>query len=424
VRKTYGLLLVLFCSTMSPLLHADIAAIQADKLPQETAVLAALGDAREMEPYSHVWSPEWNFPLSKKDVARHLGKDMDLLVRALKNHPENEELALLTGLVARYGYNVDVKDSPDVAMNALSQAETIDPTDLRAPWFHATFFCETFQAAEGEREFLSLEASHPWDRLPPAFWIDYMECASLTNMPVHVLRAANYLEKLHAAATPLSNTCLNKARKRLEPFDPKKVDPTKIWRDDSEGSNNTLITSTTCGVRLQVRENWKFDALDMVDGACVATFNTGPYNAVTGTLKPEIMVLVQHPPQGETLVEFAMKFLTKGTYGPNAPTRCPVDHCIALKGERPGMYAKNGDGHPHAVVFERDEPAFPGLIFETPSEVPKPDKPGAFKFSQPDQIQQRIPGKLYYLVLLDTSAATEEPALKDLDFFLENLTVE
>jgi hypothetical protein len=242
-------------------------------------------------------------------------------------------------------------------------------------------------------------------------------------MSAHVLRAANYLEKLHGAGTPLTNTYLNKARERLEPFDSKNYDPKKIWQGHSEGSN-TLITSTTCGVRFQVSENWKIIALDMVDRACVATFSTGPYKVVKGSLSPEIMVLVQKPLENETLDEFAAKFLTEGTYEPNAPTRCPADHCIALKGERRGMYKENGDGHPRVVIFERDEPAFPGLIFEAPSEDPKPDKPGPFKFPKPDQIQQRIPGKLYYLVLLDTPASIEAPALKDLDFFLQNLTVE
>jgi hypothetical protein len=46
------------------------------------------------------------------------------------------------------------------------------------------------------------------------------------------------------------------------------------------------------------------------------------------------------------------------------------------------------------------------------------------KYYRPNQIQQRISGKLYYLVLLDTAASIEEPALKDFDFFLKNLTVE
>ncbi len=56
--------------------YADIAAIHADRLPQETAVLAALDDAKQLEPYSHSWVPVWNYPVAKEDVATRLGKDL------------------------------------------------------------------------------------------------------------------------------------------------------------------------------------------------------------------------------------------------------------------------------------------------------------------------------------------------------------
>ena len=88
------------------------------------------------------------------------------------------------------------------------------------------------------------------------------------------------------------------------------------------------------------------------------------------------------------------------------------------------MYGKDGNGNGRIVVFERDQPEFPGLIFETPWEMPKSKGGEEVKYYRPNQIQQRIPGKLYYLVLLDTAASIEEPAMKDLNFFLENLTVE
>lgn len=76
------------------------------------------------------------------------------------------------------------------------------------------------------------------------------------------------------------------------------------------------------------------------------------------------------------------------------------------------------------IVFKRDQPEYPGLIFESPYEIPKSDGKEGHSYYRPDQTQQRIPGKLYYLVLLDTAAPIEEPAMKDFDFFLENLTVE
>jgi hypothetical protein len=56
--------------------------------------------------------------------------------------------------------------------------------------------------------------------------------------------------------------------------------------------------------------------------------------------------------------------------------------------------------------------------------LPKSGDNNGVQAYHPGQIQQRIPGKLYYLVLLDTAASIEEPAMKDFDFFLANLTVE
>jgi hypothetical protein len=135
-------------------------------------------------------------------------------------------------------------------------------------------------------------------------------------------------------------------------------------------------------------------------------------------------MLVQQPKENETLQEFSKKFLKSGMFEPFTPARCPAATCIALKGVQPGMYKDDGDGHGRIVIFERDQPEFPGLTFEVPLSMPKSDAKESTHAYHPGQIQQRIPGKLYYVVLLDTAASIEEPAMKDFDFFLTNLTVE
>ena len=56
-------------SFFAPHALADVAAIHASALPQETAVLAALDDARQLEPYSHSWTNNWKYPVAKEDVA-------------------------------------------------------------------------------------------------------------------------------------------------------------------------------------------------------------------------------------------------------------------------------------------------------------------------------------------------------------------
>jgi hypothetical protein len=88
------------------------------------------------------------------------------------------------------------------------------------------------------------------------------------------------------------------------------------------------------------------------------------------------------------------------------------------------MYQADGDGHGHILVFERSQPDFPGIIFESPISTPKAESSETPQVFRPGQTQQRIPGKLFYLVLVDMASSIETPAMKDYDFFLQNLTVE
>jgi hypothetical protein len=134
--------------------------------------------------------------------------------------------------------------------------------------------------------------------------------------------------------------------------------------------------------------------------------------------------MVKQPEKDETLQAFSQRFMTKGTFEPVDAPCCPADKCISMRGVQPGMYKGDGDGHGHLVFFERNQPEFPGLIFETPVDIPKPEQQGKVQVFRPTQEQERIPGELYYLVLLDTAASIEGSAMKDYAFFLQHLTVE
>jgi len=423
VRKNAALLFTFLLVLSISNGFANVAAIHADGLPQETAVLAALDDAKELEPYSHSWTMNWKFPIAKEDVATRLGKDIGFLSFALKNHPENTELLLLTGLVARYAYNLDVNGSYDIALDVLSRSQKLVPSDVRAPWFRATLLCQTTQPDSGAKEFLSIEDGHPWDQLPAAFWDDYMECASVTSMPAHVLRAAQHFDKLHAATSDMRNFLANGAQKSFDAFDQKKkYEPKDVWLG-ANADKDTAFTSTSCGLRLRAHGDWTVNQIGLEKGTCIALFSTGPYKATKHTLSPSILVLVRQPKENETLLDFTKNY-SKGLFELFTPPRCPAADCMALWGVQAGMYGKDGDGHGRIVVFERDQPEFPGLIFETPLEIPKSDSGEGAKYYRPSQIQQRMPGKPYYLVMLDTAASIENLAMKDFEFFLQNLSVE
>jgi hypothetical protein len=309
-------------------------------------------------------------------------------------------------------------------MSMLNNAEKLVPSDVRAPWFQASLKCQTDQPKPGAEEFLSIENKHAWNLLPAAFWDDYLECASVTNMPAHVLRAADHLEKLHAPPSGMRDFLVETARKRFDPWDPKKkYSPQDVWYAENAGTD-TVFINTTCGVSLRAHGSWAVNQIGLTDGTCIAYFSTGPYKAVVDTLRPSIVLIVRRPEANETLQDFAARYAKDGQFIPFASSRCPATTCIALKGVQPGMYKANGDGRGRMVTLERDQPEFPGLIFESPMDPPKSGETQGLHFYHPSQILLRIPGKLFYLVLLDTAASIEEPAAKDFDFFLQNLTVE
>lgn len=403
---------------------ADLAAIHQSALPQETAVLAALDDAQQLEPYSSSWYPKWPFSISQEEVARRLDKDFSFLSAALKNHPENLELQLLTGLVAHYAYNVDVPDSHDKAAHAFEQALSLAPGDMRARWFQASLMCQTDETLPGANEFLAIESSRPSDQLPAAFWNDYLECATVTNMPAHALQATTHLKKLQTHASKRREQLEQIAQNRFIPFDPAaKLEPKDVWYGSSSDAD-PKFTSTLCGVRVTAHGTWEINQIGWSNGSCVVYFSTGPYKATKRDLRPSILLLVQQPKEHETLNDYLQKFMKKGTFEPFTPAVCPATGCLAMKGVQPGMYGADGDGHGRIVAFERDQPEFPGLLFEAPQGPPKSGGAQGTSYYRPSQTRQRIPGKLYYLVVLDTAASIEELAGKDLDFFLQNLTVE
>src|SRR5262249_47558560 len=162
-----------------------------------------------------------------------------------------------SGLVAHYAYNLDVEGTFDAATDAFARSEKLAPADIRSQWFRAAFLCQTAHPQVGSDTFLAIEDSHPWGELPVAFGDDYMECATIVGMPAHVLRAADYLEKLHAPPSQLRSILVEAAHKRYDSFDPKKqYQPKEIWQAIASG-DDPQFTSTTCGVRLFAHGDWE-----------------------------------------------------------------------------------------------------------------------------------------------------------------------
>ena len=333
---------------------------------------------------------------------------------------------MAAGLVSHYAYNVDVEGSYDTTMEELKAFIAAKPRDVRGPWFRAGFVCQTDKPSTGAEEFLAIEAGHKREELPRAFWSDYATCLLVVNMPAHALRAIGQMEQGGAELPERIEAYKGIAEKRFDAVDlSKDYEAKAAWSAGKDG-DETVFWSTACGISLEAHGGWEVQQLLLQKGKCVAIFGTGPYKAKVGKLSPTIMVMVQRAASGQTLSDFLQQRAGKFQTAPETSIACPVAGCVGVKVTQEGMYGKNGGLSGRAFAFERDEPEVPGVLFESPmspTENEKDMKPG-MNYFRADQVLRRMPGKLYYLVLLDVAEAIEEPGVKDLEFFLKGLKVE
>jgi len=422
-KRTIGLALLLVSLPST----GQLKDIDSTKLPQSPAVQAAFRSAQDLEPYARTWTPNWNHTVPKAQVQEKLADDLGILSKALQADPSNHELQLLTGLVAHFAYNLNDEAAFQIATDNLSKAATANPADIRGEWFLGIHQCQALQVVDGMNRLLSVEVK---DKNPPAdFWYDYITCASIAILPAHTLRAID-----RAVAGGESSESYQQfseiAASRYKTADLTKTIPSHgAWTDEQLPNNRLALTSRLCGISFAVKDDRDLRVSEISNGVCTVTSNPP---ITKGTPVATILLMAERPTQGQSLDEFVKSFLTRNdvfnddktkvSTAPDLP--CPVEHCLSLDLLVPGIYWKQGGAHILVVAFERDEPRYDGLPFEEPQGPPvtKPtETPVAFHFNY---VFHRIPGKLYYLVLLDSNQQIFAASKPEFDDFLKSLVVE
>jgi hypothetical protein len=80
-----------------------------------------------------------------------------------------------------------------------------------------------------------------------------------------------------------------------------------------------------------------------------------------------------------------------------------VRNCLAGEAVQPGQYKAEGDGHVFITAFQSDEPPFPGLAFEEAQELPPAKNDGSPVYFHATEKLRRLPGTLYYMVILESA---------------------
>ena len=403
---------------------ASLNDIQKQKLPQNPAIMKAMAEVSAVEDMVWEWTEKWPYDAPKEKVVATLSTSLAELKKQTEAAPDNVELLLLTALVAHYAHNVDVDGAAQTAIDLLERVHKLAPNEYRYGWFLGLHYCQIAHIKEGTDLMLSVESSMEWQRLPAGFWDDYIFCAEIANMPAHELRAADHLSKLKAPASARRDSMIEVAVTRQKTPDIAATYPFKdVWTSDKNIAGLTFFNSMF-GLAVWSKGEWRVEPHDITQGMVTVQFLAGPHTGKAGNVSPGLIVRARQPKPGETLSDFLIQAWPNGpVLKPANVVACPVRECLAAEAVQPGTYGPNGDGHFLFTAFQRDEPEFPGLMFEAPHNLPQSETPG-MQYFHPADHWHRFRGTIYYLVVLDTAESAFGDAKQDYTAFLKGIRVE
>ena len=418
--------LALLLSFLDLTTYAQLSQINPAKLPRSENTRAAYSNLIPVEPMARNWSPKWPYGIPKTQVTSILMSSLHELRSAQNAEPQNEELFLLTGLVAHMAYNVDVEEAYDTAVKSLEIAHKLAPADYRPDWFLGIHLCQSNGIQKGMEKLLAVEERLPWQQLPLNYWDDYITCSTLSLMPAHTLRAIDHAQRLGAAPARYISLVETTRKQYVSTNATSTYSAHRAWNATQTGET-TLFGSELCGMRFSLHGDWHVDVRDVTNGVCQVIVETGPYQGKNKSATPTLLVMTRSPKPQEKLEDFVHSLIQKypSAHVVEAPA-CPSGKCLAFEVTTDSMYKSEGGGHLLIVGFTNEPPEFPGIRFEAP-EPPPPSKPETndkITYYRPTEKLQRLPGTLYSVVLLDSNASIFSKAASDFEYLLQSIQLD
>jgi hypothetical protein len=411
-------MIALFLAVTSPIFAATLSDIHRDKLPQDAAVQSSLDEIFPIEELVDHWSGSWNSSIPKEKVQATLGIGISSLQHAALANPKNAEIFLTLALLEHYAYNVDMDGAEDALSRALDSAHVLNADDERTTWFAAYHHCQTLQAAQGMQEFLTLEEAKPWQQQPQGFWDDYLACTISASMPSHGLRAYDRMKQLYPSkAAQRENFHEMLVARSVDSDVTKHYTAKQLWVADGTQAG-VKFTSFACGLSFTINPNAPIQFADTDKGACGGFTNTGPYGKQKKSDAPSIFFVSRPAKEGETLEDFKKAFMSNESHKDTTPLACPAEHCLAIE--------KTDDKKEYAqiIVFEREQPQYPGLMLEQPYFPAPDDSPKGMVYYHPDERIALFSGKRYFMVGLDSPVSSEAESKIDYEAFVKALLAE
>lgn len=382
-------------------------------------------DIAKLEPMVEKWTPTWSYNVPKEDIEKKLIAYYQELDNYASQYPDNLELVLFKGIVAHYAYNLDLKEYYHLAVNSFQQAAAIDPTDYRVNWYWGVHLVKSNVIKEGMDKLLLVINTENHSKLSFSFWEDFVYCSLIASMPSHVLLG---VERAKQTKTKKSKEIINllaqyaKGQLKKPPQD-QPLEPEEIWTGFQD-TDTIKYRNRMFGFSLQVPAGWLTRTTGYQNNSAAIFIKPPTKNGLAGSVSSTILCLVHQAQPGESITDFTSKILDPRYSFEKVQPNFDWDGVEAYQGKADDLYPNEGGASNYLLAFSRKAPAQPGILLEFPVAINKSDAETGVSYYQSQAEYYRLPGEIYYLLVLDTTESVFQESKEEFDLIVRNLLVE
>jgi len=424
--KRINLLLLPLLFLLAQKTRANVNAIDFSKVNYPKQLQRQIDFLRNNDGLYNHWVHDWGYNIPKSKVIDTL----TFLYNELEKLPgKNIEAELLSGDIAHYLYNMEVEDYYQKAVDHYLRAKALAPTDYRVYWFLGNHYALSASQALSIQTYQTAMKYLPQPSAHELFWADYSVACADANMPATARYAAHQSSIVAGKMTYIEEQILGVTKVTLKsPPADTTFEAKDLWSVNGKEGNKLLFCNRFLGARMAIDSTWKVDVAGYQNH--IGYIYLGPHMATAKNGKQigyTILVLMKIPDAGETLQQFLDDFTSKTKSSKNKkPVSLSVGkikNALGYEMQDPDIYPEIGGGHMYALAIERSQPEFPGMALEAPLELPKEVKNEVSYYTAPVKYN-RVKGKIYYYILLDSCEFIHDESLSVFMDFLNGLTIE
>lgn len=407
----------------TPAIASYLNVIVQGRLPRESVQL--ISELRKWESYVEEFQPEWSHDFSKKEIKARIGGFLKRTEELLATNEENGELHLLCGLIAFYGFNVDLENARDRADMHFAAARRLFPDDYRPLWLLGMHLVKSTRSVNGMKALLEAEKKQPIPE--PQYWEDYATAAYATNMFRHSLKALERVRELTGNKSRLYDLLGKKLREVvMTPKPGAKLEAKFLWQF-KKNNGAVRVVSFPFGYSLSaaVREGEDIQYTDFDGRFAAFKVRLTPRTGAGGVIRiPTLQIMTFIPPKQESLEDFTKRLLGGRQKWQKYDLGLGLNE-ICYRAESDEPYAEDGGASLVMISFEKDCPKVSGLALEEPSasweESQNEESPRWYRL---DAYYTRFKEKLYYQIWLETPRRFFEQSLVEFKNILRTFIVE